>query len=70
MKKLFYRMLTILWFIPALILFISYLGPSIIIWIFTGESYIETVNNFLCGISDKLYHKGKNKMMEEHNEKN
>lgn len=70
MKKLFYRLLTILWFISALILFISYLGLGVIIWIFTGESYIETVNNFLCGISDKLYNKGKNKMMEEHNEKN
>jgi hypothetical protein len=59
MKRILYRTLTFLWCALATIIFIAFILLSGFIWVFTGECYIDKVDNFLSDIVDKLYDKSK-----------
>lgn len=59
MKKILFRILSVLWIFMALIIFICSIIPSPIIWIITGKSYLDNLDDFLTEIADKLYQKGK-----------
>jgi hypothetical protein len=57
MKIFFYRGLAILWFIISVILLINYILISGLIYLITGNTYIDKVDNFLCNILDKINNK-------------
>lgn len=55
MKKMFKRILVVLFFILSVIAIAIMFLPMIIIWIVTGKNYIEKFTNASFDFAEKIY---------------